>query len=135
MRRWMNALAAVGLAGCTTLTRSRSPEVSIASSDAALDCAQKMLERTGFQVQGDDIGAASFQRDMPGRRATELFAVQENGVTHETGTVRVVTFSDSGSYKLHVYRRTWGADGTETRSLLHKQGVDAVVATCGAARY
>lgn len=135
MRRWLNALAVVGLAGCTTLTRSRSPEVSFASSDAALDCAQEILERSGFQVQGDDIGAASLQRNIPGRRATELFAVQENGVTHETGTVRVVTFADSGSYRLRVYGRTWGADGTETRSLLHKQGVDAVVVTCGAARY
>jgi len=136
MRRISHLLGVIATIGCAAMSRSSSPGPAFATPAAALDCAEDVLEHAGFQVQGDDVGAASYQRMVPGRRATDLLARQRNGVTGEIGYVRVeVIHADSAaSYRLRANGVTTSADGTDKPSLLHEQGVGAVVAKCGATR-
>ena len=134
MRTVSLLLCLLTLAACSSLRRSARP-VSYATSASALDCAEGVLERSGFQVQGDDVGARSFERMVPGRRETDLLARQNNGATGEIGYVRVVaTLGDSGSYFLRATGVTTRADGTDIPSLLHEQGLNAVLTKCGATR-
>jgi hypothetical protein len=127
-------LCGVMLAACTPLRRS-SPPVRYATAAAALDCAEDALERSGFQVQGDDVGARSYEHNVPGRRETSLLARQSNGTTGEIGYVGVAAIlGDSGRYFLRASGVTTRADGTEIRSLLHEQGLSAVFTKCGATR-
>ena len=128
------SLCVAALAACTSLHRSSAP-VLYATSAAALDCAQDALERSGFQVQGDDVGARSYEHNVPGRRETSLRARQSNGVTGEIGWVSAYASpGDSSRYVLRVTGVSTRADFTETPSLLHEQGVNAVFAKCGAIR-
>lgn len=134
MRIVFSLLCVATLAGCMSLRRS-TPPVRYLSATAALDCAEGVLERSGFQVQGDDVGARSYQRMLPGRRETDLLARQNNGTTGEIGYVRVVaTAGDSGSYYLRATGVTTRSDGTDIPSVLHEQGVNAVLGKCGAIR-
>lgn len=134
MRIIGSVLCVLTLAACTSLRRS-SPAVRYATPAVALDCAQNVLERSGFQVQGDDVGARSYEGMVPGRRETELLARQNNGITGEIGYVRVrATLGDSGLYLLRTTGVTTRADGTDTPSILHEQGVNAVLTKCGAIR-
>lgn len=134
MRIVYSLLCAATLAGCASLHRS-APAVRYATATEALDCAEGVLERSGFQVQGDDVGARSFERMVPGRRETDLLARQNNGATGEIGYVRVVaTAGDSGRYFLRATGVTTRADGTDVPSVLHEQGVNAVLGKCGAIR-
>ena len=127
-------LCVLTLAACTSIRRS-SPPVRYATPAAGLDCAENVLERSGFQVQGSDVGARSYERMLPGRRDTDLLARQNNGATGEFGYVRVVaTLGDSGKYLLRATGVTTRADGTDTPSLLHEPGVNAVLTKCGAVR-
>jgi hypothetical protein len=134
MRIVSSLLCVATLTGCLSLRQSAAP-IRYVSAAAALDCAEGVLERSGFQVQGDDIGARSFERMVPGRRDTDLLARQNNGATGEIGYVRVLaTLGDSGSYYLRATGVTTRADGTEIRSVLHEQGLSAVLIKCGATR-
>ena len=136
MRLFANTFAIlIALTGCAALTRSGTQNVTYSTADAALDCAESVLERAGFQVRGDDIGARSYERNAPGRRAMEVRGIQENPGNREYGYVRVVAVEDSPVlYRLKAYGFTAGFDGTEVRGLLHEQGVSAVVTKCGATR-
>ena len=127
-------LSVVALAACASLRRS-SPAVLYETPAAALDCAENVLEHSGFQVQSDDVGARSFEHNVPGRRETSLRARQTNGITKEIGYVSVYASpGDSSRYILRVTGVSTRADGTETPSLLHEQGVNAVLTKCGALR-
>ena len=134
MRIVASLLCVLTVTACTSLRRS-SPLVRYATPAAALDCAENVLERSGFQVQGSGVGARSYDRMLPGRRDTDLLARQSNGTTGEFGYVRVVaTLGDSGTYLLRATGVTTRADGTDTPSLLHEQGVNEVLTKCGAIR-
>ena len=129
------SLCVLALGACTLLRRS-SPPVLYATPAAALDCAVNVLERSGFQVQGDDVGARSYEHNVPGRHETSLRARQTNGITTEIGYVSVyASLGDSSRYILRVTGVSTRADGTETASLLHEQGVNAVLTKCGALRH
>ena len=88
---------ALALAGCASLRRS-APPVRYASPSEALDCAEGVLERSGFQVQGDDVGARSYERMVPGRYETGLLARQNSGITSEIGYVRVSASPSAGRF-------------------------------------
>ena len=134
MRIVATMLCVLTLAACTSVRRS-PPLVRYATPAAGLDCAENVLERSGYQVQGDDVGARSYERMVPGRRDTVLLARQNNGITGEFGYVRVVaTLGDSAKYLLRTTGVTTRVDGTDTPSLLHEQGVNAVLTKCGAIR-
>lgn len=122
-------------AGCAVFMRPTTPGRVYATPAAALDCAESVLEQAGFQVQGDDIGARSYERNAPGRRAMDLRGIQQDPATRQIGYVRVAAIEDSQtSYRLKAYGVTTGSDGTEVRGLLHEHGVGAVVTKCGATR-
>ena len=134
MRIVGSMLFILSLAACASSRRSPTP-ARYATPAAALDCAEEVLEKSGFQVQGEDVGARSYERMLPGRRATDLLARQNNGATGEIGYVRVVTsLGESGQYSLRATGVTTRADGTDTPSLLHEHGVNAVLTKCGATR-
>ena len=124
------SLCVLPMGACTSLRSS--PPVLYATPAAALDCAENVLERSGFQVQGDDVGARSWEHNVPGRRETSLRARQSNGITSEIGWVSAYASPRDSSYVLRVTGISTRADGTETPSLLHEQGVNAVLTKCGA---
>ena len=128
------SVCVVALGACTSL-RSSSPPILYATPAAALDCAEGVLERSGFQVQGDDVGARSWEHNLPGRRETMLRARQNSGTTSEIGWVSVYASpGDSSRYMLLVSGASTRTDGTQISSLLHEQGVNAVLTKCGARR-
>ena len=134
MRTIQLLLCVVALPACASLRRPAPPR-EYQTPAAALDCAETVLESSGFQVQGDDVGARSYERMVPGRRETSLRARQNSGVTGEIGYVSAgTTPRESGTYILWVTGVSTRTDGTEVTSLLHEQGVNAVITKCGATR-
>jgi hypothetical protein len=114
--------------------RPATPGRIYGSVDLALDCAEDALERSGFQVQGEDIGAGSYQRNAPGRRARELLGRQ--WTTNEIAYVGIVTVlvDSTPTYRMSAWGFTTAVDGTSKSSVLHETGISAVVNRCGATR-
>ena len=132
--RALQLLVLTSMAGCAVFMRPPTPGRVYATPDAALDCAEDALERTGFQVQGDDIGAGSYQRNAPGRRATELLGRQ--WTTNEIAYVNVVAVraDSTPTYRLSASGFSTAVDGTAKSGVLQEQGINAVVNRCGATR-
>jgi len=136
MRALTVLVLASAVTGCSAFTRPATPGRVFGTAELALNCAQDALERTGFQVQGDDVGARSYERLVPGRRDSSVLGRQRSTATNELAYVRVVTvLADSTpTYRLRASGFTTSLDGTDKTSTLHEQGVGSVVGRCGATR-
>ena len=136
MRSLLRVLVASALTGCAAMRQPATPGSVYGTIDAALDCAQETLERKGFQVQGEDVGARSYERLVPGRRKTEVLGRQRSVGTNELAYVRVAAYlaDSTPTFRLKAQGFTTTLDGTDRPAVLHEQGVAAVVSGCGATR-